>query len=262
MAAALATAAPASAQVGLGLTPMREELRLAPGEQHSGTLALSNAGPEKIRVVADFLDFFIDAEATPQFRRQFPQESDDSCRGWLALNPMEMELGGNSQVTVRYTVRAPQAAPERSYHCAIGFTTHPAAEQAHAVGLRTAVQIIAAFYVVAGTPVAEGAIKDLRLEASRDPRHPGWRAIAVIGNSSWMHFRPTGTVDVLNDAGAVIESVPFVPLPALPQRDQAYVFPLKLAGGPGSYTLRARVDLGGNEIQEATAHVVAVNPVP
>ncbi len=51
-----------------------------------------------------------------------------------------------------------------------------------------------------------------------------------------------------------------MPLPVLPKRDQNFVFPLKLAAGPGKYTLRARVDLGTNEIQEATAVVVAQKP--
>ena len=58
-------------------------------------------------------------------------------------------------------------------------------------------------------------------------------------------------------AGKVVESVKFVPLPVLPKRDQRFIFPLKLAGGPGKYTLRVRVDLGGSEILEATAVVVA-----
>jgi hypothetical protein len=48
----------------------------------------------------------------------------------------------------------------------------------------------------------------------------------------------------------------------LPRRDQNFVFPLTLSGGPGNYTLRARVDLGANEIQEASARVVAEKTKP
>jgi hypothetical protein len=43
----------------------------------------------------------------------------------------------------------------------------------------------------------------------------------------------------------------------LPKRDQRFLFPLKLSAGPGKYTLRARVDLGGSEILEATSVVEA-----
>ena len=38
---------------------------------------------------------------------------------------MEMELDGRTQAPVRFTVRVPPSASERSYHCAIGFRTLP-----------------------------------------------------------------------------------------------------------------------------------------
>ena len=74
--AVLAVAGSASAQVGLGLIPMREELALGAGAQHSGVLTLNNDSPGKVRVVAELLDFYIDPTATPQFGRILPQEAD------------------------------------------------------------------------------------------------------------------------------------------------------------------------------------------
>lgn len=255
--AALLAAGTASAQVGLGLIPMREELALGPGAAHSGVLTLNNDSPARVRVVAELLDFFIDSTGTPQFGRQWTQEADYSCRSWLSVNPMEMELEGNSQIAVRYTVRTPPAAPARGYHCAVGFSTQPTAGQARGTGLRTAVQIVAAIYVVVGKPAAQGSLKDLTLEYVADARQPGWRAVVVLANPGVTHYRPSGDLDVFDQSGKVVESVKFVPMPVLPGRDQRFLFPLKLASGPGKYTLRARVDLGDSEIQEATALVVA-----
>ena len=255
--AMLASAGPSAAQVGLGLTPMREELQLAPGAVHSGALALKHDSPEKVRIVAELLDFFLDSSATPQFQPLAPGEAEYSCRQWLVLNPMEMEMSGSARLMIRYTLRVPPSATGRSYHCAIGFTTQPPVEQIKVTGLRAAVQIVASFYVVVGNPQAQGALKDLRIEYVADPKQPRWKAVVVLHNPSLMHFRPTGELEVLNEAGDVIESAKFVPLPVLPKRDQNFEFPLKLEGGPGKYTLRARVDLGGNEIQEATATSVA-----
>jgi hypothetical protein len=253
----------ALAQVGLGLAPMREELALDPGAQHSGVLMLSNSSDQKVRVVAEMLDFFLDDTATPQFGREYQQEAEFSCRQWLSANPMEMELNGTAQIPVRYTVRAPATAMPRSFHCAIGFVTLPTAEEAKAIGLRTAVQIVAAIYVVVGKPAVDGAVKDVRLEYVPDPKTPAWRAVVTLHNAGLMHFRPIGDLELLNaDGSVVVETAHFVPMPVLPKRDQNFVFPLKLAGGPGKYTLRARVDLGGNEIQEATAIVEAVKPGP
>ena len=256
-AAALAIPFPAGAQVGLGLTPMREELSLAPGETRSGVLTIANETPDKVRVVAQLLDFFIDSDTNPQFRRQWPPEAEFSCRGWMTVNPMDFELPAHSEMPIRYTVRTPAAAGTRSYHCAIGFTTQPIPSQFQGNAIRTAVQIVAAFYVVVGKPVAEGSLKDLRLEYLAGTKAPGWRAVVVLANPSLMYFRPIGDLDVLDESGRVVESVKFLPMPVLPKRDQNFVIPLKLASGPGTYTLRARVDLGGAEIQEATARVTA-----
>ncbi len=258
---ALALPGAMRAQMGLGLSPMREDLKLAPGAAHSGVLSLANTTGQKVRVVAETLDFYLDSTTTPQFGPEYKQEADFSCRQWLVANPMEMELNGNVQIPVRYTVRVPPTATARSYHCAIGFTTQPTAENTGAIGMRTAVQIVAAIYVVVGQPVIEGTVKDLKLEYVPDPKNPIWRAVVTINNAGLMHFRPEGDLDVLNEDGVVVETAHFVPMPVLPKRDQNFLFPLKLAAA-GKYTLRARVDLGGSEIQEATARVVATKPAP
>ena len=262
IALALAATAAARAQTGLGMAPMRVDLNLAPGAVQSGVLSLSNSSAVPVRAAGETLDFYLDATATPQFGREYKQEADFSCRTWLIANPMQVDLNGNASVLVRYTVRVPQSASSRSYHCAIGFTTQPGAGEVKTMGLRTAVQIVAAIYVVVGKPAMEGTVKDLKLEYVPDPKSPGWRAVVTINNSGLMHFRPDGALDVLDASGAVVETAQFTPLPVLPRRDQNFVFPLKLAAGEGKYTLRARVDLGGNEIQEATANVVAAKPKP
>ena len=255
-------AAALNAQVGLGLSPMRVELPLSAGAQQTGALALSSDSEGPVRIVAEALDFFVDANSNPQFSRALASEADYSCREWLALNPMEMELPHGGQVLVRYTVRVPPAAAERSYHCAVGFTTLPTAGDLQATGLKSAVRIVAAFYVVVGHPAVAGSLKELRLHYVKEGRDPGWRAEVSIQNSGLMYFRPEGQLDVLDASGTVIESAAFIPLPVLPQRVQQFQFPLKLVQGPGPYTLRARVDLGGDEIQEATALVTAARPAP
>ena len=123
----------AKAQVGLGLAPMREEMNLAPGAQHTGILSLANHTDRKVRVVTELMDFYLDSTATPQFGRNYQRESAFSCREWLVANPMEAELNGQSTIQARYTVRVPATAQPRSYHCAVSFTTEPTAESGNAL---------------------------------------------------------------------------------------------------------------------------------
>jgi len=260
LAASLAVPGVVRAQMGLGMTPMREELRLAAGATHSGVLTLENSSDGKLRARGEALDFYLDSTGTPQFGPEYKQESDFSCRQWLVANPMEIELNGRAQIPVRWTVRVPASASARNYHCAIGFTTEPTAEGGKAMGLRTAVQVVASIYVTVGQPALEGTVKDLKLEYVPGTQ-PLWRAVVTFTNSGLMYYRPDGDLDVLNEKNEVVETAHFVPLPVLPKRDQNFLIPLKLTA-EGKYTLRARVDLGANEIQEATVRVVAAKPTP
>lgn len=249
---------PLAAQLGLGLSPMRVEMRFAGPGVHSGALTLTNDSGGKVRIRGEILDFFIDPTETPQFARTYTQEAEYSCRAWLSLNPMEVELESGATTLIRYTVRMPAGVRERSYHCAAGFTTLPPAEQMAGTSLKTAIRIVAAFYAVVGQPALEGELKSIHLEPAPKVKNgePGdWRAVVVLQNHSEMHFRPTGELAVLDARGQVVETRSFNSLPVLPKREQRFLFPLKSSLAGGKYTLRARVDLGAHDVQEATAEV-------
>jgi hypothetical protein len=237
---------------------MRVELRMAAGQQYSGSLKLSSESGEKARVRAELLDFNIDAKTTPQFERDLPQEAAYSCKKWLSLNPMEIELEKHGVLMVRYTLRLPADVPEGSYNCAGGFTTLPAAEQMTGMGMRMAVRVVAAFYVVVGSPPVHGKLKEIKLEplpSGKESEPEGWQAVVVLENSGLMFYRPTGKLEVLDAEGKVVEAVDLPPLPVLRQRDQRFLLPLKTHLEVGHYKLRARVDIGTGEIQEGSLDV-------
>jgi hypothetical protein len=243
---------------------MRVELHLAPGQEYSGALKLSNQSDAKTRVRAEVLDFYIDDKTTPQFERNIPAEAAYSCKTWLTLNPMEIELGNGASMSARYTLRAPANVAEGSYNCAAGFTTLPAAEQAAAgIGMRMAVRIVGAIYVVVGSPAVRGGLKEFKLEAippTKELKEGGWQAVVVLENQGKMYFRPTGKLEIVNDKNQVVETEDFTPLPVLRERSQRFVFPLKVHLEPGSYKLRAHVDIGTGEIQVGSADVSVEAP--
>ena len=252
----LAQALPA--QVGLGLSPMRLEMRLKPGMEQSGVLILSSDSGDKVRVRAEALDFWIDQDQTPQFEPNAPSEEGFSCHEWVSVNPVETEVAPNKQVNIRYTVRVPaKTESPRGYHCAIGFSTLPTEGQVADNGIKTAVRVVSAFYVIVGNPGIEGEFKELRLVHSADGNKPHWVGEVILQNHSLTHFRPIGELSVLDSDGKIVETVALTPLPALPKRDQRYLVPFTTDLVPGTYTLRARVDFGTNVIEEGTAIVNA-----
>ena len=167
---------------------------------------------------------------------------------------MEMELEPHSQVAIRYTARVPESATERGYHCALGFLTLPVETEQAGTAMRFAVRMIAALYPTVGKPAVAGSIAGLKLEPVRGATNNAQLAVLTMENSGMALYRPSGAVDIVDAGGKVVESVPMLTVPTLPQRQQRYVMPLKNVLASGSYTLRARVDVG-REIQEASAPV-------
>jgi hypothetical protein len=272
---------PAHAQMGLGLVPMRQELKIAPGQQVSGALKLSSESGAKVRIRAEVDDFFIDDTDTPQFERSIPAEAAYSCKNWLSLNPMEIELETGGSLLVRYTIRVPADAAEGSYNCAAGFTTlRPANETAdQGMGMHMAVRIVGAFYVQVGNPSVVGSLKEIKLEALPPAAAPtegapakdvkdakeskgGWQAVVVLENQGKMHFRPTGKLEVLDAQGKTVETDDFPSFPILRNRSQRVLFRLNTDLEPGHYTLRVNVDIGTGEIQQGTAEVAVDAPSP
>jgi hypothetical protein len=274
-------APPARAQMGLGLVPMRNELSVAPGQQLSGALKLSSESGAKVRIRAEVDDFFIDETDTPQFERDVPHEAAYSCKSWLSLNPMEIELEKGGSLLVRYTIRVPAETPEGSYNCAAGFTTlRPAGETAaEGMGMHMAVRIVSAFYVQVGKPAVVGSLKEIKLEPIPPPAAPAegasakdikdpkdaksnWQAVVVIENSGKMYFRPAGKLEVSDAQGKTVETDDFPSMPILRERSQRVIFPLKTNLEPGHYTLKVSVDIGMSDIQQGTADVAVEAALP
>ena len=260
-AAILALALPAGAQVDFGLSPMKVEIPAVAGKPYSGSLALTNGASVKTRVRAELLDLYVDETTTPQFVASAPGEAEYSCRSWLSVNPMELEIEPRSQVLVRYSVRVPGSASQRSHHCALGFRTLPAPSEASGASMATAVRMITVFYLTIGNPAIDGVIKDVKLEQVPDGSGTHWRAIVIMENSGLMLYRPAGDIEIVDASGKVMESLKMSSVPALPKRQQRYVLPIKTSLSPGPYTLRARIEVGG-EIQEASVAVTAEAAAP
>jgi hypothetical protein len=251
-----AVAAPLEAQVGLGLAPLRIETRAPAGTTHTGTLSLTNEVPVRMRMRAELLDFFLDETATPQFARSIAAEAENSCRQWLTINPMEAEIDPSTRLIARYTLRIPPGLPARSFHCAVGFTVLPPAEEARHIGVRIAVRAVTVFYVVTGDPPIQGDLVELKLEPVKGSKQPLVCAVASFRNRGTMYFRPEGKVFLFDEKGNEAEQADLQALPVLPNRTQRIPVVLKNAVPGTKYTLKLQVDLGTHEIQEASVEAI------
>lgn len=248
----LLTSAPAQGQFGLALSPMRVELNPAPGSQHTGSLAIGNSDIQPGRFRTEILDVSIDKEAVPQFEKEIATENDFSCRNWVTVNPMEAEIAGQQQIPIRYTFRIPDNAQPRTYHCALGFTSLPDPRKQQApIGITALLRLTSTFYITVGNPKPTGEVKQISIEKFNAPETAGYRAIISVENSGLTNLRGAGKVDIVNEDGEVVQTGDFPPVVILPNRTQRLPIILSRKVGEGTFTLRARVNLGNGEIQEA-----------
>ncbi|HEU0119540.1 MAG TPA: hypothetical protein VFQ91_03370 [Bryobacteraceae bacterium] len=224
---------------------MRLDVAVQQGQRQTGVLALTNESAIPVRIRADLLDFRIDESASPLFAPSLAGESAYSCRSWLAINPMEFEMSANERRLIRYSLRVPNETGQGSFHCAVGFTAAPPADGSSSIGMRTNVRVIAALYPMVGDVPPEGTIDALAARSNEE-------AIVTVVNTGQRVFRAAGTIDVLDEAGRVIDSQPLPGVPILPARKQ----PLPVRFGEGLLArgrrLRVRMDIGGSDIQEAS----------
>jgi hypothetical protein len=245
-------AAPVHAQFGLALSPMRVEMDLAAGAQRTGSLVIANTDPTTGRFRTEILDLSIDREAVPQFEKEISSEADFSCRNWVTVNPMEGEIPPNGQMVVRYTFRVPPNAPARTWHCALGFTSLPdARKQSGAIGIVSLLRLTCTFYITVGHPAPAGEVKQISIEKIQAPDTSGYRAVISVENSGLTNLRGAGQVDIVNESGKVVQAGEFPPVVILQGRTQRLPVILSKKVESGTYTLRARVNLGNGEIQEA-----------
>jgi len=241
--------ATAQAQIGLSMTPMRSDLKLSPKAQTSGPLFLSNDSGERTRVRAQIVDFFIDDNGTPQFG-VFAKEAPYSCREWLTVNPMEIDLEPKQQTVARYTLRVPEnVAPGANYHCSVQYVTVPKVMAGERVGMRVAVAVAPVFYVQVGESKIDAQLKALEVQPPNKAKETGWMAVAVIENRGLVHCRANGKIDVLDKDGKQVEQVDIPTLPILPKRTQMIPVALKTDLSTGDFTLVIKADLGTSEIQ-------------
>ena len=240
------------AHFGLALSPMRTELNLPAGAQRNGSLALANDDLQTNHFRVDIFDLSIDREAVPQFEKNIPEEKRFSCKDWVTVNPMEGDVPSKGQMMVRYTFRVPPNAPTLTYHCALGFTaiTDPK-KQESMMGIQSLLCLASTFYITVGNPVPTGEVRKIDIEKFNAKDTAGYRAIISVENSGLTNLRGAGKVDVVDEGGEVVQASDFPPVVILPSRTQRLPVVLNKKLADGNYTLRARVNLGNGEIQEA-----------
>jgi hypothetical protein len=246
------------AELGIAMSPMRIEVKVAPGDQYTDALRVTNDADDPIRARGELLDFSIDAQMTPQFEETIEQEAPYSCRNWLQLNPREFELKAAETIRARYTIRVPAGTREGEYHCSAGYTSLPTIDKSPTqMGVQIAVRAVAAFYVYVGEPKSAPKFNGITIRPAAEGQLV---AEALMENQGRKHFRVAGFMEIKDSYGQLVERLDYPTIPVLPGRVQPFPLQLKSILPAGNYTLRSQTDIGLPEVLVANMNFTVEKP--
>lgn len=226
-----------------GLTPPDIELVPAPGGTASGVLVVYNRSTRPLHFRVALQDVFIRPSGVMEVLK--PASTAWSVAAVTRLAPGEFDLDPNQQMPVRVVVTVPKDARGGLYG-AIVVSPTPILQTNGPRGTFAVVapKLAARLLVpIDGTTVSQGAIVNM-LTASIAGK--GVDVKVVFRNSGNVHVRAGGTVTLLR-GGEVVAKGPLEESLVLP--GSVREFRVLLAAGrlaPGSYTVRAVMDYGGD----------------
>ena len=244
--AMLVAAAPlAGAQTSVEVSPLRVELKAAPGGTTTQAITVSNSGKEAVRVRATLSDWHLSRDGSPQFADAVDQKY--SASAWTRVAPPEIVVEPGKQATVRFSLAVPAGAIPAGYRTGILFEFSPASgvPVAKPREVQFKSRIATLIYANVGEPPAAVDLTDLRARVA--PDQPT-NIIAVLKNTGQRTVRTRGTLTLYDKTGAVISTSPVPDVPVLPESEREVAIPALDPSKPrppaGEYRVEVKIDVG------------------
>lgn len=262
--------------LSLILLPLEANMVLSPGERATQAFEVFNNGSEPLFMSSTIEDWAIGKtgiEGAPA------GTTPNSASSWIQLNPQQFVISPGQSVKVRYTVTAP-AVFEVEHHSMIYFQSRPVPTrdaQNRIVGISGRV---GGALFVAPRALFPNKRKDLP-EADQERNEPDFKAPnanrtgrvvdlqlaqdrqTVYGqfeNTSPLHYRLDGSIEALDETGAVLATGTLTSKPLfLPQSQRRFAWKFDAPLPDKAKKLKAVVGFGGTSRAGAE---IAVPPMP
>lgn len=222
----------------IGLTPPRLALAAPAGGTATATFTVLTSASTEQQVAAALSDWLLDAAGDIAFLP--PGTLPHSAAGWLTLESDAFVLEPVGSREIRLEVSVPPDA-EGTHHAMVFFTVVPPPSDAPGVGVTTTTRVGLTVYVtVTGTERSGSELVDLYLPDDAT-------IAAVVVNTGNTVMRLGGAVEIRDEAGDVVRSLPVPDVPVLRESERELRFALPDDLEPGFYVVLALIedDRGG-----------------
>ena len=242
---ALALAAPAAAQISVEVTPLRLELKAAPGGTPTLSITVSNPGKDAVRVRATVSDWHLSRDGSPQFVDAADPKY--SASSWTRVAPPEFVVDAGKESGVRFSLTVPTGTPAAGYRTSVLFEFSPVnaspLPKPREVAFKS--RIATLIYANVGEPATSVEMTDLRTRVQ--PDQPT-QIIAILKNAGPRTVRTRGTLTLYDKTNAVIGQSTVPDVPILPESEREVAIPAfnpdKPKPPPGEYRVEIKIDVG------------------
>lgn len=187
---AASTVAPASAETApdrsLGISPLRNELTIAPGTSFDGTLSLTNSGKTPLVVT-------LDAEAFSVTNEVYDYSFNPSGNGveWVSFSNNSVTIPPSGLATVTYKVAVPISAEPGGRYISLFASSSPTASSTGVTSINRVASLL--YITIAGDVTRTGKVLTFNSPIITFG-NPAWSA--TIQNSGTAHFHSLYSVTV------------------------------------------------------------------
>ncbi len=228
------------------LAPIRLEVEATPGRPYTDAIEVNNDARETARIRVYAEDWRLERDGAVTFSK--PGTGPRSASPWVRVNPSEFDLPGLTSADVRFTVSVPRGAPAGGYRTAIVVEQVPRPTPGRAARREVAIRarIASIIYVTVGDAVPAAALE--RVTYERLPN--GVRALVLsVENTGGVHFRTDGKVRLADPrTGRTVHTVSIPDVPVLPETGREVRVHLPNDVKPGTYAVRAELEVGGEDV--------------
>jgi hypothetical protein len=232
--------------INLGITPLRAELTLAAGALTSQPIRITNTSRDNVQMRGAVVDWTLSPAGDLIYLKR-SETASWGCGKWLQINPVEFTMAPGQTQLVRYTLTVPKEAVSGGYHCAVAFDMQQPtrARVESAMGVINLVRLLTAIYVTIGTPEIQAKVKSIELVHSKDGKT--WNIVTEFENPGTTQYRVGGSVELLGEDGRLLRKFDYANFPVLPGVPRADRLEFADPLPPGTYRLRAVIDVGAKE---------------
>jgi hypothetical protein len=225
---------------GITVEPVRQEIKVSPGNEAQGSYFVYNVGKGPTHITVAPRDWFV-----------LKENKGINADSWLRITPQELDLEPGERKEVKYEVAVPTRAIGELV-AMISFV--PQAEEESMINVVFSVSL---YVMIEGTEILKGEVSKVDIRRWEKEGSSDLRFGVLVKNKGNVHLRPKGKIVIEERKGKEIKEVELTyGWPVYPGKNRAYFADWKGASlKSGKYKATATVDYGdpGNILKKTVS---------